>query len=318
VISRLFAAACALTLAAPSAAVIVSINAYASPGKLVALPDGRRINVRCTGSGSPTVILEAGYKAWSFAWAGVQPNLKTRVCSYDRAGMGFSDPGPEPRDGAAIVADLDAWLRASGEKPPYLLVGHSAGGLYMRLFSNLHPNDIAGMVFVDPSIERQFGLEQRIYDGAAANTRACGAAMALPADDPKRIKCVPALRTNPGPFDFATAKQQQLPGYWNTLASEFANLPATARQVMAGRQYYGALPLIVLTAGGVGPPPADPQAAQKEAQSLLIWTDAHRELAARSTIGVDRVVPDTGHLITTRKPQAIVDAIVDVTNQAKH
>ena len=302
--------------AAPRLAV-VPMNAYATPGELVKLPDGRRINVRCTGSGSPTVILEAGLKAWSFVWAAVQDNVKTRVCSYDRAGMGLSDPGPEPRDGAAIATDLDAWLRASGEKPPYLLVGHSAGGLYVRLFSNLRPDDIAGMVLVDSSVEGQFGGDPRIYAAAATNTRACGATVALPHTDPKRIKCFPPGRAKPTAFDLATAALTQRQSYWDTLASEFVNLPKTIAELRAGRQYYGALPLIALTAGGSGPPPADPQAAQKAAQSLAIWTEAHNQLAARSTIGVNRVVPDTNHLIMLHQPQSVIDAIAEVTAQSK-
>ena len=101
----------------------------ARPGDLVRL-DGRRINVRCLGAGAPTVILESGYEADSLAWWKVEPEVArfTRVCSYDRAGAGFSDPGPLPRDGAAIAADLDKALSAAGIRGPFVLVGHSAGG----------------------------------------------------------------------------------------------------------------------------------------------------------------------------------------------
>ncbi|MGH6965185.1 MAG: alpha/beta fold hydrolase, partial [Phenylobacterium sp.] len=83
------------------------------------------------------MLLESGFGAGAFAWGQAQPIVArtTRVCSYDRAGYGFSDPGPSPRDGAAIARDLDAALRRAGERGPFVIVGHSAGGLYARLFA---------------------------------------------------------------------------------------------------------------------------------------------------------------------------------------
>ena len=113
----------------------------AKPARLVVLPDGRKLNFRCMGSGSPTIVFESGWGATSTAWAKVQPALSTsyRTCSYDRAGYGFSDPGPDPRDGSAIAADLDAGLRAARLTGPFVLVGHSAGGLYIRLLAGADP-----------------------------------------------------------------------------------------------------------------------------------------------------------------------------------
>jgi len=110
------------------------LDSYAQPGKLVALPDGRHINLRCTGTGKPTVILEAGFQAWSFAWDKIQPALSTltRTCSYDRAGLGLSDPAPGPRDGLAQARDLAATLKAAKIAPPYILVAHSAGAMTAR------------------------------------------------------------------------------------------------------------------------------------------------------------------------------------------
>ena len=121
------------------------------------MPDHRRLNFRCSGEGSPTVILEPGFGANSGAWGTVQPKFArvTRVCAYDRAGYGFSDPGPLPREGEAVARDLDEGLKAAGVSGPYVLVGHSAGGLYVRLLAARRRHDVVGLVFVDSSVEHQ-------------------------------------------------------------------------------------------------------------------------------------------------------------------
>jgi len=116
---------------------------------------GRRLHMVCAGpaaGGSPTVLLEAGAFGFSADWGAVQEQLAARgvrSCAYDRAGLGFSDPGPKPRDGLAIVGDLEALLAASGEKGPFILVGHSMAGLHLRLFAARNPRKVAGLVLVD-------------------------------------------------------------------------------------------------------------------------------------------------------------------------
>lgn len=131
-----------------------NVDWYLHPQRLVDV-GGRRLNVICTGAGSPTVILEAGLVADSTAWRLVQPAISrtTRVCSYERAGLGFSDPAPAPRDAAAIVRDLHALLRGAGIAPPYVLVGWSSGGLYTRLYQYRYPEEVVGLVEVDPDSE---------------------------------------------------------------------------------------------------------------------------------------------------------------------
>jgi pimeloyl-ACP methyl ester carboxylesterase len=121
---------------------------------------GRRLHVSCTGTGSPTVILEAGLGDSAETWKAVQPAVAafTRVCSYDRAGKGASDPDPRPqlRTSRMVVEDLDRLLRAAPVIGPYILVGHSLGGAHIRLFASRFPQDIVGMVLVDASHEDQF------------------------------------------------------------------------------------------------------------------------------------------------------------------
>ena len=125
----------------------------APPGKMVDV-DGRKWHLNCSGRGSPTVVLEAGLGDSSLAWSLVQPELAsiTRVCSYDRAGTAWShDAGPQ--HGLSKAADdLNNLLKASGEGPPYLLVGHSWGGWLVTVFARRHLRKVAGIVLVDSSV----------------------------------------------------------------------------------------------------------------------------------------------------------------------
>lgn len=120
---------------------------------------GYQLGVHCSGSGSPTVILEAGRNGHSGSWRKVQPAIdnNTRVCSYDRAGLGKSDDRPEKSvDALQIVEELHALLTQMREPGPYVFVGHSIGGLYVREYAERYPDDVAGFVFVDSSHEDQF------------------------------------------------------------------------------------------------------------------------------------------------------------------
>lgn len=124
-------------------------RAYPPPGRLVDV-GGHSLHIFCQGTGSPTVVLDALGDGTSVMWAHVQPLVaeQTRVCAYDRAGRGWSEPGPLPRDGATIAAELHALLQAS-EPGPYVMVGHSFGALIARLYADAYPDEVAGVVLVD-------------------------------------------------------------------------------------------------------------------------------------------------------------------------
>src|SRR5215831_5606986 len=111
---------------------------FPETGRLVDV-GGYRLKLNCTGSGSPTVILEAGWGGLSVDWRAVQRQIGefSRVCSYDRAGYGGSDPGPMPRTSLQIATELHALVKNAGEMPPYVLVGHSFGGYNVRVFNGL-------------------------------------------------------------------------------------------------------------------------------------------------------------------------------------
>ena len=119
-------------------------GAFPPPGELIDV-DGRQAHLYCIGEGSPTVVLEAGMGfSGSLDWAAVQPEMGevTRVCSYDRAGIMWSESGPGPRDAHRIADELHSLLRAGGEAPPYILVGHSLGGLFNRVYDARYPGEL--------------------------------------------------------------------------------------------------------------------------------------------------------------------------------
>src|SRR5678815_1096449 len=158
-------------LAASALLAIATLNAQPidigpPPGRLIDV-GGRKLHVNCTGETKgtgPTVILEAGASSFAIDWSLVQPAIARghRVCSYDRAGSGWRDSRPDVETPARIVADLHALLAAAGEKPPYVMVGASAGGLYVRLYQLDYPSEVVGLVLVDPATEdRLFTMYQQ-------------------------------------------------------------------------------------------------------------------------------------------------------------
>jgi pimeloyl-ACP methyl ester carboxylesterase len=154
------------------------------PGRLVAIGGGRSLYLNCVGRGSPTVVLEAGFAASRDTWNAVQPALAatTRTCAYDRAGLGSSLPMPGVHDAADEVADLGRLLRAAHIPPPYVLAGHSYGGLLVRLFAAAHPGETAGVVLVDAMGRDQDARFRRLWRAQPAAVRRLVPAPAAPTD----------------------------------------------------------------------------------------------------------------------------------------
>lgn len=125
---------------------------------------GHRLHIQCAGAGRPTVVLETGALAMSALWGGVQPEVAvhTRVCSYDRAGLGWSEPGPKPRDALHIASELRTLLRNADETPPYVLVGHSFGGLLIRVYTDQYPEDVVGLLLLDSSHPDQVARFEKV------------------------------------------------------------------------------------------------------------------------------------------------------------
>jgi pimeloyl-ACP methyl ester carboxylesterase len=155
VIVALAAPACTRQKASP--------ESYPPPGRLIDI-GRRKLHLYCTGQGTPTVILMAGGGAFSIDWALVQPRVaeSTRACSYDRAGLGWSGPGPEDNVVEENVSDLHAVLQASGEPGPYVLVGASIAGIYIQAYQRAFPADVAALVFTNSSNRIGFKVKDKV------------------------------------------------------------------------------------------------------------------------------------------------------------
>jgi pimeloyl-ACP methyl ester carboxylesterase len=293
----------------PSRSLGAAADPYARPGRLVTLDDGRTLNLRCRGRGTPTVLLEAGWGAASQAWEKVQPALSrtTRVCAYDRAGYGFSAPGPLPRDGATIVRDLGQALAKAGERGPYVVVGHSAGALYGRLFAARAPKEVAGLVLLDPTVEQRAaqpsgdgldGIRRRIQRCLAASE----AGLAPTAGDPQWSGCIPA---KPNEHDLANARR---PDLWRNQLSELDNIfGRTSDQVIRIGPALRSIPIYVITASESAA--AAPVVGSDPPQALLELR--HQMVAASSRDGSQRTVVSS-HLVMVERPDVVISAVEEM------
>jgi pimeloyl-ACP methyl ester carboxylesterase len=288
-----------------------------APGRLVDV-GGRRLHVLCTGAGSPTVVLEAGASAFAIDWTLVQQEVArtNRVCSYDRARSGWSDSSTAATR-ATLTHDLHSLLQGAGEAPPYVMVGASAGGLYVRLYHAEYPDEVAGVVLVDPASEDRLFT---IFEGKPV-TIASLSADQLRSTIPQRAVAVPRRSPQTGaPFDRLPRDLYELRiklesrliasvpdtvPYNVVLTSaegERARL-ARLKELRAGEAHpLGDRPLVVLTRG-------------------LEWSqglhDTHAALARLSTNSRHTVVAGAGHEIHLFEPGTVVQAIRDVVEAAR-
>jgi pimeloyl-ACP methyl ester carboxylesterase len=309
--------------AAATPAPTYSWQDYARPHRLVDV-GGRRLNLFCLGSGTPTVILDGGLGDDITSWRKVQGELArtTQVCSYDRAGNGFSDPAPEPRTASALSRDLEHLIHAARLRPPFVIIGASIAGLHTRLFVDRHLHDIAGVVLVDPSFEHQVAryeeatpafrsaadqqintfkscIEQLGSGPAKAGSQTWKDCVGDPDPDlPPEVVSALAARVTPQAYRMALSELLEFEG-------------RSADEVDASRRSWGDLPLIVLTAGGSSPTDAD------QAVRNRIWNDAHDRIAALSSRGINRVVPNATHHIQLSTPDAVIAAVNEVIAQSR-
>lgn len=325
-----------LSFAAPAAAqtalakpLIVDDPAYTKPQQLVDVGGGRHLNLYCRGEGSPTVVFDSGLGDSTVAWALVQPVIakKTRTCSYDRAGLGFSDAGNRPNDAKNDAEDLHALLQAAHIAPPYILVGHSAAGLAVRVFADRYRDEVVGMVIVDGSHEDQAKREDAIgphnkaqWEAKLKDTSCVDAAKngVIAKDSPVYKKCVLDEALEPR---YSQAIKDAVVKYAATLKWQLANASekksvfnASADETRATRKDFGDMPIIVLT-HAPHPWPKDWTQALQD-RHTLVWEDMHNEVAAMSTHGINEIVPRAGHYIQYDRPGIVIDAIDQVLSIA--
>lgn len=295
-------------------------TAHPAPGSHVELADGRRLHVLVAGAqhDGPTVVLLGGAGASVAAWAWLLPAIAedATVLAYDRAGLGWSDPHPEGAaagaDIGAVLSDLQEMLVARGLPGPYVLAGHSLGAHHARAFAAAHPDQVAGLVLIDPSHEDQADVLEMpsasmgpLLAGVAVLARLGGTRLYLPAD------FTDDLQPLPQPQRDQAMGQMRTPGYWRTFGAEMVGLDAIGATLPTGPAVLGELPLHVLIATDGGT--TDAQRQQVEAAAELRST-----MEQLSTRGATTVLPDASHvsIITDqRHAQVVADAIIDMVHQ---
>lgn len=289
---------------------------------------GRGLNIYCSGEGSPTVVFDSKVNLPGYEWALVQPKVAnfTRACWYDRAGHGWSDPGPFPRTSAAIANDLHALLRAAAVPPPYVLVGFSFGGFNVRVFAGKYPPEVAGMVLVFPwhenappaptpeslkgPVDRMPGavravfyelvpMASRIGLFRAINHSGIYMPSAVPADQRAILQAL-CLQSK---FVAATSSEQE-------------NFEEDAAQVRAAGNL-GDRPLIVLNPGQWYSPP-DAVGARDAAAWHELWIrELGPQLARLSSRGRQVIVNNSGYFVPHEAPDVVVEAVREVVTEVR-
>jgi pimeloyl-ACP methyl ester carboxylesterase len=264
-------------------------RAYPPPGEMVDV-GGYRLHINCVGQGSPTVVLDAGLGEMSAQWVRVQQEVSgtTRVCAYDRAGMGWSEMGPEPRDAKQVSSELHTLLSKAGIDGPYVLVGHSFGGLYMQTYAARYPDEVAGVALVDSSTEpdqfsqrpetresnepqkQKFAVVLQLAQLGVSLLARLGVVRLLSKLDPASPELPQKQRAQ---IDALTPSTRQV----STTALEFL-APTQARR-LGSPGSLGNKPLAVVTAG----------------KSEPSWLKLQDELATLSSNSIHRVVKGATH-----------------------
>lgn len=321
----------AAVLASGFAVSAMAASAPQAPGTLVDL-GGHRLHVDCTGKGSPTVVVENGLGDFSFDWILVQTRVSqfTRICSYDRAGYAWSDPGPKPRTLAQINLELRDALTKVGEQGPFVLVGHSFGGPVVRNFAVTHPQDVAGMVLVDAAFEGMRvgvggGKTMRLGDGAKGENIPSPREEMRESDKPvAREEIAAQTAQSLDPMYKVLPAEAQKWQLWAQALPEIEDAENSQRE-WSGEYFakwlsrpqagtLGAIPLIVLTrAEGGYDNNQDVPAVQLEKERK----EGQAKLALLST-NSKQIVVHSGHNMELEAPDDVSAAIRSVVEAVRH
>jgi pimeloyl-ACP methyl ester carboxylesterase len=281
---------------------------YPPPGKMVSL-NTHDIHLYCVGTGDPTVVFEADLDQYgSLSWDSVQGKVGafTRACSYDRAGIMWSEPGPLPRDGKKIASELGAVLDAAGENGPYVLVGHAFGGTYVRIFAGQNPDAVCGMVLVDSSHPEmltrfaELGIEREIPDRRIRPLILLFSHLGMPG------------RFKGNPYDLPAKVYDPLQAFLPKSSMAWYDESVAAPSTLAQAGEYddlGDIPLIVLASAR----PTSIRVAGKDPQDT--WVELQQELRLLSQNSQIKMLEDSGHYIQFDQPSAVVEAIQAVVQQ---
>jgi pimeloyl-ACP methyl ester carboxylesterase len=305
------------------------VGAIAPPGRLVDV-GGFHLHLHCGGDGSPCIILDAALGASSVSWSLIQPELSklTRVCSYDRAGFGWSDAGPLPRTAGRIPDELHTLLQRAHVNPPFLLVGHSFGGLVAQIFAHRFHSEIAGMVLVDPAHAEDWvrpapkeqvlidrGVRLCRYGALSARVGVARAVTALVSlghlalarglvkvasrgrlsrQDEAILAPIDKLPPEVRP---ALAQFWTKPRFFEALGSQIESISVSAAEVLEA------------TAGGFGDLPLITISSTNPGEYRLLQQD---RLAQLSTRGRHIMASNSGHWIPLDQPEVVIEAVKEM------
>jgi pimeloyl-ACP methyl ester carboxylesterase len=290
--------------------------------------------MQCGGDGAPTVVFDAALGASSLSWSLVQPAISvlTRACAYDRAGFGWSDAGPMPRTAGRIADELHALLDRATIPPPFVLVGHSFGGLVVRLYAARHADDVAGLVLIEPAIPEEWArpasdqralIERGVrlcgYGATAARhglARMVAALVGIGALGPARALVRVASRGGLGREDEGILApiwklppeargvlkhMWTQPKFFEALGSQIDNVCESAVEVLQTNETYGDLPLVVISS----------------ATAAVRRLEADAALARRSTRGRHILASGSGHWVPLDNPAVVIDAITSLVHEIR-
>jgi pimeloyl-ACP methyl ester carboxylesterase len=288
-----------------SVAETADMRAYPPPGQMVDV-GGYRLHINCIGTGSPTVVIDAGWGDWSARWSWVQPEVAktTRVCTYDRAGMGYSEAGPLPRNAGQFAKELHTLLHQANIPGLYVLVGHSLGGLPVRVFAHDYAAEVAGVVLIESMSPAQFPQ-------SPTDTKPQTASQSSGFSIPFVLARIGLVRLFAGPLGFTPTLPPEVQKAFTAFSvtprsiqaweDEGAGMLESGAQALAVKTF-GDLPLIVLSRGLDQKP--DWQAMQAE---LLQLSSNSQQLIAHKS----------GHNIEIDQPEAAVVAIVKMVEKLR-
>lgn len=259
-------------------------RAYPPPGRMVDV-GGYRLHIYCTGEGGPTVILDALFPGTVSNWAWVQPEIAktTRVCAYDRAGLGWSDSGPKPRDAKQHAGELHTLLTRAAIPGPYVLAGHSLGGLSVRMFADQYPNEVAGMALIegsDPDAWKHLGKPE----GVGVDRNQLAVAPYLGRLGIFRLGLIPSYAPDP---DLPPRQRRELQAFFDSVKSLETIRAVDASFSVALDQ--------VRRAGGLGSKPLVIVLGSKGDGSIEALRDLFVRQAALSTNSLTRVIDGATH-----------------------
>lgn len=278
-------------------------------GQLVDI-GGYKMHIYCAGQGSPTIILDAGMGDSFISWHKVQPEIAkfTRVCSYDRAGLGYSDSSPLPRTSRVIVDELHRLLQHTGITGTLILVGHSMGGFDVRLYASLYRNEVVGMVLVDSSHpEQQKRLPPALNDLDATWLREQEVfEFTMPFGIPRLLG-----------FCGNDAAVRAVDCNFHSVRESVAELKAVSESAAqtAATGSLGDMPLVVLSHDPDTPQPDLPEDLVKPANDA--WQQMQEELSHLSTRGKQVIARNSGHYIQLDRPDLVIKAVRSVVDQAR-